>query len=85
MTVVDLRSDLMTTDAARSFIGGDQPIARSTLWRGVKSGRYPPPIKIGANAVRWRRSELEAAVERLAQARGIFPAKPDSDAGPGAA
>lgn len=31
-----------------------------TLWRWVKAGIYPAPIKTGPNSVRFRESEIEA-------------------------
>lgn len=30
------------------------PVSRSTWWAGVKTGRYPKPVKLGARAVGWR-------------------------------
>jgi predicted DNA-binding transcriptional regulator AlpA len=35
------------------------------LWRGIKAGRYSRPIKIGPRSARWRRSELEADINRM--------------------
>ena len=35
-------------------------VSKSTLYRMVNSGRFPPPIKVGARAVGWRRDEIEA-------------------------
>jgi predicted DNA-binding transcriptional regulator AlpA len=32
----------------------------STVWRRVKDGTLPAPVKIGG-ATRWRRAEIEAA------------------------
>jgi predicted DNA-binding transcriptional regulator AlpA len=58
-------SDLLDTDAACAFIGGTRPIDPATLWRGVKAGRYSKPIKISKQAVRWRRSELQADIDRM--------------------
>ena len=56
-------------EAACKFIGGTRPINPATLWRGVKAGRYSKPIKISAQAVRWRRRELAADIERMAAER----------------
>jgi hypothetical protein len=36
------------------------PVCRTTWWAGVKAGRYPQPIKIGARCVAWRASEIAA-------------------------
>ncbi|WP_446719047.1 helix-turn-helix transcriptional regulator [Halomonas sp. 3F2F] len=35
-------------------------ISRSTVWRWIKDGVIPPPIRIGPRAVRWRLSVLVA-------------------------
>ncbi len=37
-------------------------IGVSTLWRDVKAGKLPAPIKIGG-ATRWRVSDLQRALE----------------------
>ncbi|WP_419166415.1 helix-turn-helix transcriptional regulator [Candidatus Palauibacter sp.] len=38
-------------------------ISRTTLWRRVRSGDFPPPLKLGgpdSKAVGWRRDDVEA-------------------------
>jgi predicted DNA-binding transcriptional regulator AlpA len=62
-------NELLDEGATCRFLGGSRPINPSTLWRGVKAGRYSKPIKISSQAVRWRRSELEADIERMAAKR----------------
>ena len=62
--------DLVDESTACELIGGrNSPISRATLWRGIRSGRYPQPLKIGAGSNRWRSSELVAVVEAAAAAR----------------
>ena len=37
-------------------------LSRTTLWRRVKTGDFPPPIRLGgpeSRAAGWRRSEIE--------------------------
>lgn len=34
-------------------------MGRATVWRLVKNGQLPKPIKIG-NSTRWRRADIEA-------------------------
>ena len=34
------------------------PFSKSTWWLGVKSGRYPKPVKIGTRTNCWRLSEI---------------------------
>jgi predicted DNA-binding transcriptional regulator AlpA len=46
--------DLLDCDAVCAFFGG---IHHSTLYRGIRKGWYPPPIKVGPNTSRWFRSE----------------------------
>lgn len=60
---------LLDAKAVCGLIGGSRPINPATLWRGVKSGIYPSPIKVSPNANRWKRSEIVEAIERLAAAR----------------
>lgn len=34
-------------------------ISRSTIWRWVKNGQFPQPIKIGEGSTRWCLGDLE--------------------------
>ncbi|QWL80938.1 AlpA family phage regulatory protein [Aeromonas hydrophila] len=34
-------------------------VSRSTLWRWVSGGKFPKPIKMGARAFGYRRSDVE--------------------------
>ena len=61
--------ELLDAKATCRVIGGTRPINPATLWRGVKAGIYPRPIKISPNANRWKRSEIIAAIDRFAAAR----------------
>ena len=38
------------------------PVSRSTWYQGVKDGRYPLPVKIGARASAWRVSDIEQLI-----------------------
>lgn len=38
------------------------PVAPSTWWAGVKSGKYPKSIKLGPRTTAWRESEIQALV-----------------------
>jgi hypothetical protein len=35
------------------------PIGKSTLWAGVKSGKFPQPVKLGARTTAWRVSDIQ--------------------------
>lgn len=38
------------------------PVCASSWWAGVKSGKYPRPIKLGPKTTVWRTSEVLALV-----------------------
>lgn len=40
------------------------PIGRSTWWAGVKSGRFPKPVKLGPRTTAWRVEDIRALIER---------------------
>ena len=39
------------------------PVSRTTWHEGVKSGRFPKPIRIGARAVAWRVEDIRALIQ----------------------
>lgn len=41
------------------------PIGRTTWWAGVKSGRFPPPIKLGCNTTVWNVEDIHALIAKL--------------------
>ena len=55
------------------FFGG---IDVCTLYRGMRSGRYPRPINISDNLVRWLGDECEAALDRMIRDRDKPKPKP---------
>jgi prophage regulatory protein len=44
--------------------GGPLPVSRSTWWAGVKSGRFPAPIKLGPRITVWRDADIQRLIER---------------------
>ncbi len=38
------------------------PVGKSTWWAGVKSGRYPRPIKLGPGITVWRWADIRALI-----------------------
>ncbi|NBU72018.1 MAG: AlpA family phage regulatory protein [Bacteroidetes bacterium] len=34
------------------------PVGKSTWWAGVKSGRFPPPIKLGPRITVWKADDI---------------------------
>lgn len=41
------------------------PLGKSCWWEGVKSGRFPKPVKLSARCVAWRAEEIHALIQRL--------------------
>lgn len=39
---------------------GPIPVSKSTWWAGVKSGRYPKPIKFGPRITAWKAEDILA-------------------------
>lgn len=39
------------------------PVSRSGWWAGVKSGKYPAPVKLGPRTTAWRASDIKALIE----------------------
>jgi predicted DNA-binding transcriptional regulator AlpA len=39
---------------------GRLPLHPNTLWRKVKSGEFPAPVKLGPNSTAWKLSDVEA-------------------------
>jgi predicted DNA-binding transcriptional regulator AlpA len=67
--------ELLDKDAACRLIGGSRPINPATLYRGVKTGIYPRPVKVAPNVSRWRKSEIVSAIEkRIAQRDALVAA-----------
>ncbi len=46
------------------YFGGSRPLDASTLYRGIRIGRYPRPVKVGGSS-RWLRQECQSALEAL--------------------
>ena len=63
--------DLPDLKEACRFFGGSRPLNAATLYRGVRLGRYPAPIKVVPNASRWLRSELDAALQSMISTRRV--------------
>ncbi|WP_312844137.1 helix-turn-helix transcriptional regulator [Diaphorobacter nitroreducens] len=39
------------------------PVSRSGWYQGVKTGRYPQPVRIGERAVAWKASDIRRLVQ----------------------
>lgn len=43
---------------------GPIPVSKSTWWAGVKSGRYPKPVKLGPRITAWRIEDIRTLIEQ---------------------
>jgi prophage regulatory protein len=43
--------------------GGPLEIGRSTWWAGVKSGRFPSPLRFSSRLVLWRDTDIQRLIE----------------------
>jgi prophage regulatory protein len=41
------------------------PVGRTTFLNGVKSGKFPQPVKLGARSVAWRVSDIRTLIDEL--------------------
>jgi prophage regulatory protein len=64
-----VRTEIYSTDLE---IAARYKISRQTLWNWVRKGRFPAPVKLGANTTRWRQSDVE---QYEAQAGAARPAQ----------
>jgi predicted DNA-binding transcriptional regulator AlpA len=46
---------------------GPIPVGKSTWWAGVKTGRYPKPIKLGPRITVWRIEDIRALMQTGSQ------------------
>ncbi len=42
---------------------GPIPVGKSTWWNGVKSGRFPKPLKLGPKTTVWKAEDIWALIE----------------------
>jgi predicted DNA-binding transcriptional regulator AlpA len=47
---------------ARPATAGLIPVSHATWWRGIREGRYPQPVKIGARVTAWRVEDIRALI-----------------------
>ena len=43
---------------------GPIPVSKSTWWAGVKTGRYPPPVKLGPRITAWRVDDIAMLIKQ---------------------
>ena len=48
-------------------------LGRSSIYRKMRDGSFPEPLKVGVRAVRWRESEIEGWLAARPRAAGDGP------------
>jgi prophage regulatory protein len=43
------------------------PVSKSTWWAGVKSGKYPKPVKLSARCTCWYVEDIRKLMEQIKQ------------------
>jgi len=46
------------------------PIGESTWWAGVKSGRFPKPVKIAERTTAWLAEDIRALIAKISDTQG---------------
>lgn len=61
LTITEIVGDPKAIPPVRPLI----PVSRSTWLAGIKSGRYPHPVRMSPRRVAWRRSDLDRLIADL--------------------
>lgn len=43
------------------------PLGKTCWWEGVKSGRFPKPVKLSERCVAWKAEEIHALIKQLSE------------------
>jgi hypothetical protein len=43
---------------------GPIPVSKSTWWAGIRSGRFPKPVKLGPRITVWRVEDIRALIDQ---------------------
>lgn len=49
------------------------PVGRTSWWKGVKSGRFPKPIKLSPRCTAWRAEDIHQLIKSLSDQEGPAP------------
>lgn len=41
------------------------PVGKTCWWEGVKSGRFPKPVKLSVRCTAWRAEDIHELIQRL--------------------
>ena len=73
----------MSTETLLSFaqVQARVGLSHSEIYRRVRAGTFPKPLKLGPRCVRWRSSEIDSWIDALPRAKGDLGDWIDPDAG----
>ena len=57
-------SQILGNKKAKPPIPAVIPVSKSTWWDGVKSGRFPQPLKLGERITVWRVEDILALIQK---------------------
>jgi predicted DNA-binding transcriptional regulator AlpA len=43
------------------------PVGKTCWWEGVKSGKYPKPVKLSTRCTGWRAEDIRALVKQISE------------------
>jgi prophage regulatory protein len=43
------------------------PLGKTCWWEGVKSGRFPKPVKLSARCTAWKAEDIHSLIRRLSE------------------
>ena len=43
------------------------PVKKTCWWEGVKTGRFPKPVKLSARCTAWKAEDIRALIKQLAE------------------
>lgn len=67
----ELGDEMLTMrDVCELFGGSKHPLDQSTIYRWMRLGTFPRPVKMSPGTQRWRLSECKEAFAKMAEASG---------------
>lgn len=47
------------------------PVGKTCWWEGVKSGRFPPPVKLTERCTAWRAEDIRQLIAHISDRRSV--------------
>jgi predicted DNA-binding transcriptional regulator AlpA len=63
-----MQTQLLDKGEVCRMFGGTKPINPATLYRHIRKGTFPKPIRVGGSS-RWLREECELALQAMVNGR----------------